>query len=219
MTTPYGRFVNLAGHKFGRLSVIKYIGSDKQRGAIWRCVCDCGKRGSFKAANLNKGKTRSCGCLKRDEFLARITTHAATSTPEHVAWINMRARCSRSSHPQFKDYGGRGIKVCRRWNKFESFLDDVGCRPSRIHSLHRIDNNSGYRPDNVKWAIPVVQQNARRTNSRVRFNGRIQTVAQWARELGFEFATLQHRIRRGWSIKEALTTPLVFKRKGSQNAQ
>lgn len=85
-------------------------------------------------------------------------------TPENVAWQNMKARCSRPSHPQYHNYGGRGISVCDQWMTFEGFLADVGRRPGSGYSLERVDNDKGYEPGNVRWATRVERmRNTRRT--------------------------------------------------------
>jgi hypothetical protein len=120
----------------------------------------------------------------------------------------MLARCKRPNHPQYHLYGGRGIKVCERWEKFENFLKDVGVRPTTSHSIHRINNNAGYNRQNVKWATSDEQQNARRNNHRISFNGKTQTLTQWAIETGIHYVTLHYRLKRGWSVTDALTTPL-----------
>ncbi len=203
---------NIAGQKFGRLTVISYAGIDSRGYSVWKCECDCGTLRDFTSHSLKKGHTRSCGCLRKDKFLERITRHghapSSGSSPEYNAWNNMLRRCNRENHPEYHLYGGRGIKVCERWTAFGNFLIDVGVRPSPRHSIHRIDNNLGYTPDNVKWATPSEQQNGRNNNNRISFNGKTQTLTQWAIETGIHYVTLHYRLKRGWSVTKALTTPL-----------
>jgi hypothetical protein len=103
---------------------------------------------------------------------------------EHDAWRGMLARCRNPRHPSYKNYGGRGITACERWNSFENFLDDMGKRPSPKHSLDRIDNNGNYEPGNCRWATRREQANNTRMNRFVTFDGRTMTLAQWARETG-----------------------------------
>lgn len=86
-------------------------------------------------------------------------------TPEYTAWTNMRARCLRSNHPKFKDYGGRGIRICERWGEFANFLADMGARPSETDSLDRIDNDGDYTPDNCRWTTRSVQRRNSRSRS------------------------------------------------------
>lgn len=212
---PSSHVKNLSGKKFGRLSVKHLSGFNKHGSAMWRCRCDCGNVGTFKGISLRNDDTKSCGCWKREEWLTRVTKHGGTSrrgpSPEYTAWMNMRQRCSKVGHKAYKHYGGRGIKVCLRWKKFESFLEDMGHRPSQFHSLHRIENDRGYSPGNVKWSVSKIQQNARRNNHRLSFNGRVQTIAQWSVELGIEAHTLLCRVNRGWTTERALTSPLIKK--------
>ncbi len=211
---PISQYVNnIQGQKFGRLTAISYLGVDSRSYSVWQCRCDCGTIGEFSSDVLRKGHTRSCGCLKRDKFLERITKHGHTSmrdgaSPEYNAWNNMVRRCNRPNHPSYHIYGGRGINVCQRWLKFENFLSDVGVRPSPNHSIHRIENDSGYVEGNVKWATAFEQQNSRRNNHRISFSGKTQTLTQWATETGINYVALHYRLKRGWSVDKALTTPL-----------
>lgn len=138
---------------------------------------------------------------------AVTTTHGQSRTTEYRIWLQMRARCGNPNHANYARYGGRGIKVCQRWeNSFEAFLEDMGPRPSSNHSLDRVNNNKGYGPDNCAWALPSEQANNRRTNSNLTFEGRTQTIAQWAAELGISQHTLRRRLEEGWSVAVALTT-------------
>lgn len=88
--------------------------------------------------------------------------HGMSKSPEFTAWVNLRARCEKVNHPSYKDYGGRGIEVCERWQKFENFFEDMGLRPSNEHSLDRTDNNGNYEPNNCRWATKKQQQANRR---------------------------------------------------------
>lgn len=88
--------------------------------------------------------------------------HGASKLPEYRTWINMRQRCNYSKGKDFKHYGARGIKVCERWDVFENFLKDMGPRPSKLHSIDRINNELGYSPDNCRWATMTDQNNNRR---------------------------------------------------------
>jgi hypothetical protein len=142
-----------------------------------------------------------------------------TGTVEHDAWKNMLARCSREDHPEFENYGKRGISVCPRWLLFENFYADMGNRPDADHSLGRKDNNKGYCKENCRWETTEQQHNNKRTNVLIEFAGVTKTVTQWAREYGVNVNTLQWRIDHGWSIAAALTTPVKQKRpiqKGQQ---
>ena len=129
-------------------------------------------------------------------------------TTEYYIWTNMHSRCRNSNVLQYKDYGGRGISVCDRWSGkqgFNNFLDDMGSRPTNL-TLERIDSNKGYEPSNCKWASWVEQQNNRRNNKKLTFNGKTMGISQWARELGINRTTLSMRLQYGWSTEETLTS-------------
>lgn len=135
---------------------------------------------------------------------ARIDTVGAS--PTYQSWRSMIARCRDARSPSFRFYGARGISVCDRWKDFATFLQDMGERPAGT-TLDRIDNAKGYEPGNCRWSTQVEQQNNRSTNRRIEFQGRTQTLAEWARELGLPQGLLWHRLGSGWSVERALTEP------------
>lgn len=126
-------------------------------------------------------------------------------TITYKSWFAMKQRCSNPNYHQYMDYGGRGITVCPQWQEFETFLADMGERPSRRHQLERIDNNKGYAPENVRWATTREQHRNTRANVFLSFNGKTQTLQDWAAEVGLSSVTIGDRIRRGWSAERALT--------------
>lgn len=137
-----------------------------------------------------------------------MATHGRSRTPEYRVWQQLRQRCQNPRDPSFANYGGRGIAVCERWSvSFQAFIDDMGERPSPRHSIDRIDNDGPYAPQNCRWTEMRVQLRNRRTNNRLTFRGRTQTVTDWAAELGIAAPTLDARLARGWSVEKALTTP------------
>lgn len=163
------RLIDLTGRRFGRLKVLNLHEHKLKKHAIWRCLCDCGARAYVAGISLRQGWTQSCGCLKREQmgrtdnkFVIHGDTRGGRITPEFAAWANMLYRCNTETSPAYKDYGGRGIKVCRRWKKYANFLADMGRRPSPAHSLDRVDNDGGYKPSNCRWAARDVQGDNRR---------------------------------------------------------
>lgn len=203
-------FVDHCGEKFGRLTIVEYAGRWGQGQRKWKCRCECGNYTTHQLITLSSGNAKSCGCL-RDELAsqrARIHGHAATGPSKtYAAWNAMKRRCTNEKSPYFKNYGGRGITVCERWNSFEAFLADMGIAP-KGSSLERVNNNGNYEPSNCRWATKLEQDNNRRTCVWVTFNQTTQTVAQWERSLGFKTTTLRGRLRKGWSVERALTQPV-----------
>lgn len=122
-------------------------------------------------------------------------THGMHLSPEYIAWRAMKARCLRPNHPEYRNYGARGIAVCASWvASFEVFLGHVGLRPSSRHSLDRIDNDGNYEPGNVRWATKREQCSNQRTNRWIEFDGRRMIVSDWAREIGLKPNSLQRRL-------------------------
>lgn len=155
--------LNIVGLTFGRLSV-KALSHVSERGyAMFSCVCVCGGEKILRGSALTSETkpVKSCGCLIIEGLVARSTKHGEAAngkpTPEWRAWNAMRARCGNPDHPAYKWYGARGIKVCDRWQSVESFIADMGRRPSAQHSLDRVDNDGNYEPSNCRWATNTQQ--------------------------------------------------------------
>lgn len=130
--------------------------------------------------------------------------------PVYTAWVNMRQRCNNSNKWDYKHYGGRGIKVCKRWDTFKRFYEDMGA-PPKGYTLDRIDNDKDYKPSNCRWSSRKEQSNNRNYNRFITYNGRKQSVGKWAEEIEIDITTknLYHRIfDRGWSVERAFTQPL-----------
>jgi hypothetical protein len=129
--------------------------------------------------------------------------------PEYDTWSRLKQRCLNTKCSDYKDYGGRGISICERWlNSFDCFLSDMGLRPSKTHSIERKNVNGNYEPSNCIWATPEQQQNNRRNNRIIEFNGKRQSMMLWSLEIGINYRTLQDRLVNGWSIEKSLCTPV-----------
>ena len=134
--------------------------------------------------------------------------HGLIHHPIYDTWRRMRQRCNTTSHASFNNYGGRGIKVCERWNNFANFLSDMGEKPTPKHTLERIDNDLGYSPENCTWATWREQNNNTRFNKILSYNGKSLTITQWARRMGMKPNTLVYRIRLGWSVEDSINRPV-----------
>jgi hypothetical protein len=203
------RVPNLVGVRFGRLLVLEHLGiGPGKTGRRWRTVCDCGVFKDICAGTLNDGSTQSCGsCVPHSPA---NKTHNLSKTSIYKIWTGMIQRCENPKGSGYERYGAIGISVCDRWHKFENFLEDMGPRPVGL-TLDRRDNKMGYSPNNCRWATPLEQGRNRKTNLEIVFNGKTQCLTSWADEFGIKECTLTKRLRLGWSMDRALTTPVAVK--------
>lgn len=201
---------HLFGQRFHRLTILREVPTKPNCARRVTCRCACGTVITTNVINVTKGLSKSCGCLKRELFSARFKTHGMTKTPEYRIWAGMKKRCYNVHCKQYADWGGRGIRVCRRWlHSFLNFFRDMGPRPSPAHTLERLDNSKGYSPSNCVWATRTAQSNNSRHNHLLTYKGRTFPMAEWARIYGLpDGRVILKRLNRGWPLKDALTLPL-----------
>lgn len=206
-----GKFIDLTGQRFGRLTVIKKLGH-RGKHILWLCVCDCGTERAVASTHLRSGHSQSCGCLQKEHTVASSKTHGMSNTRIYREYASMKRRCDNPNVQDYSHYGGRGITICEEWrNDFMAFYNWAMANGYRDDlTIDRIDFNGNYEPSNCRWATMKEQANNTRRNSFLEFNGETKTVKQWAEIVGIRYGTLVARLNDyGWSVEKALTTPVI----------
>lgn len=197
--------INMIGKTCGCLIVVERLGANKHGHVIWSCHCRCGKTTTACTSELRNGHVKSCGCLRK-AIGDTNRRHNMSATPEYDAWKHMLARCNNPNNKDFAHYGGRGIAVA--YPTFEAFYADIGPRPASGYTVDRIDVNGNYTWNNCRWATRRTQGNNTRRTFNITFNGRTQSITEWAHEIGINRDTLRNRIKNyGWSVQRAMTEP------------
>lgn len=187
-----------AGERFGRLTATNLVRVDDKGRHDWAFVCECGTECVKDIKSVRSGHTSSCGCLVRDALIDRNTKHGLSRKyPQtYRTWKDMKARCSNPNDTSYKNYGGRGIKICSRWEDFANFFCDMGPRPDGL-TLDRINVNKGYYPENCRWADAETQANNRRGTLWMEMDGRRVSFSQWCRAHGVDRTKARYRIEHG----------------------
>lgn len=179
---------DLTGLKFGRLVAENYVAGGK-----WLCLCACGTRKAISSRNLMYGKSKSCGCAVGESASKRFLTHGLSKTRIYWVWHSMLQRCTKPANKEYKNYGGRGITVCKRWHEFVNFFADMGERPAGL-TLERKDNNGPYSPSNCVRASPKTQARNTRRNRMCELDGKTQCLIAWAEELDIPHKVLAAKL-------------------------
>lgn len=198
--------INIIGKKFNKLTVISKEPKNKLGEVRWLCQCECGNKTIILSYYIRKGITRSCGCLMKELAKIRKTTHNFSRTSTYHIWQAMKNRCENPKSSMYKYYGGKGIKVCERWNTFTNFLTDMGERPIK-KSIDRINNDGNYEPGNCRWATNFEQSRNTNRNHIIFHNGKSHCLSDWAALLNIPHKTLSNRLYSGWTIERAFSTP------------
>lgn len=204
--------IDMTGKIFGRLTVIKKDESKKDKRTRWVCQCECGNKVVVRTDTLRSKRTKSCGCLQRDLLVERKPRkiHGKSKERLYTMFHNMHKRCYDKDHISFRNYGGRGIGVSEEWrNDFESFYEwSIKNGYNDNLTIDRINNDNDYSPVNCKFITHKEQQNNRRDNVFVSYEGDTRTISQWSESKGIKYSVLQSRLKAGWSTKKAIETPV-----------
>jgi hypothetical protein len=193
------KFNEMFNKKFGRLTVIEFVGSKNKR-RMWKCQCECGNTTIVSTSDLATGNTTSCGCKHKELYhkhSVEMKTHGMTNTRLYHCWTDMKQRCTNPKNAHFKYYGGRGIKVCEEWNNSTNFIEWAlknGYRDDL--TLDRINVNGNYEPSNCRWATIKEQANNKTNNVFYTHNGETLTLAQWCERLGLNSQCISSKVHK-----------------------
>lgn len=208
--------IDISNQKFGRLTVIEK--SQKICGkTAWKCICDCGNITYVTTSNLTCNRIRSCGCIKQEILMKRNITHNQRHTKLYEVWKSIKQRCYNPKHHAYKNWGGRGIKVCDEWKEnFQAFYDwsysngyKEECQKSEKDKLtiDRINNDGDYCPSNCRWVNRTTQSRNKRVNKKIIYKNEEHCLVEWCEILNLYYQTINARLRRGWSIEKSFETP------------
>lgn len=188
-------YIDLSGKRFGRLIAGERMTSPTGK-SYWICECDCGNSKAVLGESLRNGKTKSCGCFRKESTRASFSVHGKCKSAEYQSWQGMHSRCSNINNQAYWRYGGRGIKVCSRWSSFANFYADMGDKPSVDMSIDRIDNDLGYSPENCRWATDSEQSRNKHNTLIVTYKGTSIPVADLADYLKVNYHTFYDRLNK-----------------------
>ena len=194
---------DLVGTRVNHLVVMSREGSDKNHNSLWRCRCDCGKEILVRGFTLRSGDIFSCGCESK-----RSTTHGESRTKLYHVWQGMKSRCNNPNYHQYYLYGGRGISVCDEWMDYINFKEwaiNNGYKPGL--TIDRIDTDGNYCPENCRWVTQKEQQNNKRTNRTITYNGETHSLMEWCELLQLNYERVSSRLDYGWTFEDAISLP------------
>lgn len=203
---------------FGRLIIIDIsINKETNKRDLKKCICKCvcGNIKTVHFGNLKSGNTLSCGCFQKENTSKIHTKHGLSNDPTYTSWRGMVERCNNPKNSKYSYYGGKGIKIDSRWLIFKNFYEDMGIRPSKNHTIDRIDCNKDYYKENCRWATRKEQTENRSSTYRIKYKNKTKTLSEWADILKIKYGTLRDRIEKlKWSIEEAFNKPINNPYKG-----
>lgn len=194
----------MVGQVFGRLTVLRHILVPGNYHKCYECLCQCGKKVTVEERNLINGRIVSCGCAKIDFLKKYATKHGLYKTPLYRRWEAIKGRCYNKKRQEYKNYGGRGIKMCKDWKDNPKAFADWAISNGYKKSLtiDRINNDGDYCPENCRWVTRKEQQRNRRANVLLSLNGETHVLADWAVLLGVSANTISYHLKRGKTFDE-----------------
>lgn len=193
-------WIDLNNRRFGYLKVLGFLHVERK----WECLCNCGKLTIVRGSHLLNGNVNSCGCLAKEKLIERNITHGKRYTKEYNIFHHMKGRCYNETNCDYKNYGGRGIKVCERWlgkDGFINFLNDMGdCTEG--FSLDRKDVDGNYSKENCRWVDRKTQNRNKRNNIWVNFKGEKRLLVDLAEEFGFSYESLRRILSKKSDIEK-----------------
>jgi hypothetical protein len=203
------------GEVYNRLQIMKEIDKpNKYHRRYFVCLCDCGNTTSVSLNDLRSGHTKSCGCLNRELSSKRYSKlmlkhgHGKknnTSKTYH-SWCSMKRRCKCKTLKHYRLYGGRGIKICKRWEKFENFLKDMGERPEG-KTIDRIDVNGNYEKNNCRWSTAKQQNLNKQKTIKIMYKNNLFTINELSLQINIPESIIRDRLRLKWSVEKIINTP------------
>ena len=198
-----GKEIDITGNKYNKLTAISYAGR-KGVNIFWLFQCDCGDKNEMRKNSVTSGKTKGCRKCSYKDNLFKIK-HGMWHHPAYNSWHGLKSRCNNTNNKDYSSYGGRGIIHDKKWEDFKGFWEDMGPSYFDGGSLDRINVNGNYCKINCRWTTQKVQANNRRNNKLFTFNKITLSVDDWAEKLNIKRTLIYGRLRKGWTIEDALT--------------
>lgn len=198
--------IDLTGQIFGKWKLITRLPLNAKKKRYYVCQCVCGVTKEIEQSTLTRGASKSCGCSYTNHPIKHGFSKRGNKLSEYSVWQAMKDRCNNINNKNFHRYGGRGITYDPTWQYFENFIKDMGFKPTKSHSIERINNDLGYSKNNCKWATPAEQSRNYSYNVKITYNDETLCLVDWADKAGINRRTFHHRYKNGWSIEKMLTT-------------
>lgn len=210
--------IDITGHLFGYLTAIEFAYKLNSR-HYWLCKCRCGVEKAVNKGKLMNGESKSCGCYAKERTSEVRRIHLMSKTRFYGIWNDMIMRCYNPKREGYHNYGGRGIKVEKRWRKFDNFKNDMFDGYKKGLSLERVNVNGNYCRKNCKW-IPLEDQKLNRRNSiKISYLSKSYTVSDFAKEYNLNLRTFYDQIKNGFTIEKVLNKKLKKQYKLNLNKQ